>query len=126
MDVLILPKGIDKQLVLRYMGEHTQLDLGIVGGYIEEPVLRHEGLPYFPAFHPFHGDILEVGIAARQAARGDDHLVEGGMDPAGRLMDQCVKAVHIGALQLRQHPVLEYLGGQGVKVGERVEHLVVR
>ena len=62
--------------VTREVGHDAQLDLAVVGGEEETSRLRDETLAYLLAVVGAHGDVLQVGIARREPARGRQCLVE--------------------------------------------------
>ena len=106
VDVLAAEEGLPHDVVMGDVGQHAQLDLGIVGVEEDTAVARHEAAPDLGTQLLPHGDVLHVGIGGRQAARGRHHLVEGGVDaPVGA--DDLQKAVDVGGFQLRQLAVFE-------------------
>ena len=83
------------------MGEHPQLDLGVIGRH--KPPAVDAGHERRPDLLPLGGtdrDVLEVGVARTQPAGGGDGLVEGGVDPAGAGINERRQRIDIGALEL--------------------------
>ena len=68
------------------------------------------------------GNVLQVRIAAAQAAGRGDRLVEAGVDAAGLGIHELRQRVDVGALQLHQRPPLENLTRQIVSERELFEH----
>ena len=74
-----------------------------------------------PAVLGAHGDVLQVGAAARQAAGCSHRLVERGVQ-AAVLTQHAWQRVEVGALELGELAVLDDLLGDGVDGGEHREH----
>jgi len=95
VDVLAVPEGGDQGCILREVGQDPQLDLGIVGGDEPPPRRGDEGLADSLSFHGADGDVLQVGIAAGEPARGRYRLVEGGVESSGPGMHQGRQGIDI-------------------------------
>ena len=122
MEVCALAECRDQVLVTGEVGEQAQLDLGVVAGQ-EHGALGHgEGLAHAMAQLRACGDVLQVGVGAREAPRGGHRLVEGGVDApvAGHERRQ---RVEVGGLDLGALAVLEHLGHDRVVGGEVAEDL---
>jgi hypothetical protein len=61
VDVLPLFKGVDHHRVAGHVGQHPQLDLGIVGVHQHPAGPGDEGLADLAAQVAAHGDVLQVG-----------------------------------------------------------------
>ena len=125
VDVLARFEGLDQGLVAGEVGEHAQLDLGVVGRDQHKALRGDEGLADPPALGRADGDVLEVGVAAREPPRGRDRLVVGGVDPPRLRVHDGGQGVDVGRFELRDAPVGQDLGGQIVRQGERRENLHV-
>ena len=62
MDILVLTEGITEDRILREMGQHPQLDLGVVGCQNHATGRCNERLADTAAFVGTDRDILQVGI----------------------------------------------------------------
>ena len=124
MDVLAGEEGLLHGVVVRHVGEHSELDLAVVGVYKHPALARHEHLADLGAQVCAHRDVLQVGICGRQAACGGHGVLEGGAHPPVRA-DDLQKAVCIGGLQLGQGAVVHDLGDDGVLAAQLFEHLHV-
>mgnify|MGYP000995483950 CR=1 FL=1 len=95
----------------------TKLYLRIVGTEEGTAFVRYEGLTDSTAFGSTDGDVLDVGVAAGEATRGGDGLVEGRMDLTIGV-DERRKGFDIGAEELLHATVVEDLAYDGVLVTE--------
>ena len=82
MQVLALREGPDEPLVVREVSHDPHLDLAVVGGEKRRVAIAHdEALADAPPRLGADGDVLQVGLGARQATRSRDGLLEGRVDP---------------------------------------------
>jgi hypothetical protein len=81
------------------VGQNPQLNLVVVAGDQDHPLLRHEAGANRPALLGADRDVLEVRIGRREASGGGRDLVEGRVD-AAVLGDQGRQRVQIGVLEL--------------------------
>ena len=102
MDVFAGAEDLFQHLLLGDVGEHPQLDLAVVGGKQAGALLGDEAGAHGPTDLGPDRDVLQVGIGAGEAAGGRRRLVEGGVDAAGRGIDQIGQRVEVGVLQLGQ------------------------
>ena len=127
LGVEILPASEcrDEPFVSRKVREETQLDLRVVGAQ-EHAVFRcderrADAAPELGA----HGDVLQVGVRARQPARRGNRLVEARVNPAVVDVDELRQGIEVGRLELGQLAVLDDLGGDGMVVFELLEDFLV-
>ena len=81
VQVLPAAEGLDQRLVRGQVRHDAHLDLGVVGGHEALVVLADgEGLTDAHSLLVTGRDVLQVGIGRRQASRGGDGLLEGGVD----------------------------------------------
>src|SRR3712207_9512649 len=113
MDVEALAKGLYHVLIARQMGDDTQFYLTVVGREEKTTGLGDEAFAYFLAVIVTHGNVLQVGIARREAPRGRDGLGERGVAMARARADEPGERVEIGAEQLLKLEIIEYLGEDG-------------
>jgi hypothetical protein len=100
MDVLSGGEGLQEGWVSGQVGQDAEFDLGIVCRE-EPPAWRgDEGLADSPSLYGADGDVLEVGVAARQPSRRRAGLVVGGVDPSRPGMNQERQGVDVGGFQL--------------------------
>ena len=125
MDVLAGPEGLDQTRVRRVVGQDAQLHLGVVCGEQDGPFGRHEGLADANALLGADRDVLHVRIRRGEAAGGGAGLVEGGVDAAGRRVDQRRQRVDVGVLELGQAAVREDPRRELVVDHELLEHALV-
>src|SRR5271157_756904 len=76
MDVFVLRKSLQQQLISRHVGEHSQLNLRVIGRQQNEAILSNECLAYLPSFISPYRDILQVRVRTAQPSCCNDHLVE--------------------------------------------------
>ena len=117
VDILALLKGVHHGGVAGKVGHHPQLDLAVirVGQHAAGP--GDESLADLPAHFGAHRDVLQVGLAGGNAARGGAGLVKIGVYPAGRV-HFAQQGVDVSAVQLHHLPVFEDRRNAGVLVLE--------
>ena len=125
MDVLAGAKSGDQLRVAGHVGQHPQLDLGVVGRQENEAVLRDERFADAAAGLLAHRDVLQVGVGRGQPPGGRAGRMVGGVDTTGVGVDQPRKRVDVGALQLGQLTVFEQASSDGVLVPQLLERLGV-
>ena len=108
------------------MGQHNQLDLGVVGGDKKMTRLGVEGAADAAAVLVPDGDILQIGIAAGYTPCGGTGLHKGGMNASGIRVDQLGQGIHIGGFELGQGPMDQDLLGNGIFLGQLCEHRGIR
>ena len=96
MDIFIVTKGLQQGRVPGIMGQDPEIDLGIISGQEDQPITRDKGLTDTTSILAATGDVLEVGVARRQAASSGDGLVERGMNPARNRINQARQFLDIG------------------------------
>ena len=117
MDVLPRAEGLDEGGVFAEVCHQTQLDLRVVGAEEGTACIGYEGLADGTTLGRTDGDILDVGVAAGEATRGGDGLVEGRVDlPIG--VDEVGQRLDVGAEELLHTTVVEDLAHDGVLVTE--------
>ena len=90
------------------MGQHPQLDLGVVRVYEHTPLFCHEKAPHAAAELGAYWNILKVRLQGAYAPGAGLLLVEAGVDPPVRSYDR-QKSLHIGGAQLCELAVFQYL-----------------
>ena len=108
MHVVTAVVGLHQHRLAGEVGEDAQLDLGVVGAEQQPALLGQEGLADAAGELRAHRDVLQVGVAAAQPARGGDRLVEVGVDPAGFRLHQGGQSLDIGAAQFAEDAVLQH------------------
>ena len=99
VEVLAGGKGLLHGPVVRRVGQHPQLDLGIVRVHQHPARRRGEAAADLGAVLPAHRQVLQVGVGGAEPPGGGHRLMEGGADaPVG--VDGLGQALHIGAFQL--------------------------
>ena len=68
------------------------------------------------------GNVLQVGVAAREPPGGGHGLVEIGVDAARLRLHQGRQGIHVGALELAEGAVLQHQRHHGMGIFELVEH----
>ena len=109
-------------LVVRDMGQYTQLNLAVVRVHQHISGSRYE---HFPDLRPkvrADGDILQVGIRRRKPPCSRHQILERCVNAAVRA-DNLHKAVGIGALEFGQHPVVHDGGDNGVLILQLFQHI---
>ncbi len=124
MDVLALAERVEQAAVARDVGHDPQLDLRVVRRHDPVPGRRDEGLADAAALGRADRDVLQVGIARRQAPGDGDRLPVVCVHPAVRIGHRG-QLVAVGGLQLRQAAVLEQHLRQREVLGQLLEHLLV-
>ena len=94
--ILACLERLDQRLVPGIMGEDPQIDLRIIGGQQDMAGRGDECLPDPLSFPAAHGNVLQIRIAAAQAAGGGHRLVEGGVDATGGRVDQGGELIDVG------------------------------
>ena len=109
-------------VVAREVRQHAQLDLRVVGRDQHVAGLGDERAADLAPELGADRDVLQVGIAAAQAAGGGDRLVEAGVDAAGLGVDQLRQRIDVGALELLQRAPLEDQPRHVVRERQLLEH----
>ena len=104
------------------MGQHPQLDLGIVGVHQHLAVTRPEELAQVAADFGADRDILHIGLNGADAAGPGLGLLETGVNPAV-LPHHLQKAVHIGGFQFGQLAVFQNIFNDGVFAPQGLQHV---
>ncbi|KAF5043674.1 hypothetical protein DSECCO2_499790 [anaerobic digester metagenome] len=121
MDVVARGKGVQEGRVAGHVRQDPEFDLGVVRGHEHLARRGHEAGPHARPEAAADGDVLQVGIAAGQAARGRGQLVEGRVDaPLG--VGQLRQGLEVGRAQLLVHPVFEDVVDDGVLPGQAIQH----
>ena len=118
MDVVALDEGFDHVGVFAEVGHDAQLDLRVVGREEFAAVVGDEGLADLLAVLVADGDVLQIGVARAEPARGGDGLVERRMDTSRPRVDELGQGFDVGAQQLLQAAVLQYLAHDVVLAAE--------
>ncbi|MNT25932.1 hypothetical protein D3C72_1614780 [compost metagenome] len=84
---------MDELRVLGHFGEDPQLDLRVVGDYQLAVGIRHEAGPVALLV----GDLLDVGVGRRHAARVGSELVKLRVNPAGDGVNVAEKGLAVSA-----------------------------
>ena len=108
MDVLVVRERFAQTRIPGDVGEHTQLDLRIVGH--KQDVIREAGderEPDLPAELAPDRDVLEVRRFRRDAARRHRGLLERRVHAAGLRVDEPRQRIEIRRLELGELAVLE-------------------
>src|SRR3972149_12186013 len=113
MDVGIGSEGVHQERITGGGGEHSQLDLAVVGDHECPTGGGYECPSYGAAGLAPHRDVLKVGGVGRQAPGRGRPLVETGVDPFFR-RDEGQVAVHIGGAELLEFAVFEKVFEHGV------------
>ena len=136
MHVDALAEGLEEAGILREMGQDDELDLRIVGrDRGDSRAAAMKAILYAPSLLVANGDVLEVGIPAREAAGRGAGLRVVRMYPArpaaglglgvgrgGVGFREGGQGVDVGALELGEGPVPEYQRGHRVEGRELLEH----
>ena len=122
MDVVALDEGFDHVGVFAEVGHDAQLDLRVVGREEFAAVVGDEGLADLLAVLVADGDVLQVGVARAESAGGGDGLVERRVDASRPRVDELGQGFGVGAQQLLQAAVLQYLAYDVVLAAEAFEH----
>ena len=104
------------------MGQHPELDLGIIRIHEYIAFFRDKNLPDQSAkFHPYR-NILQVRLRAAEPPGSGHRLMKLPVDPPVR-PDKVGKAVRVSGLQLGKLPVFQDLRHQRIIRGQLVQHL---
>ena len=109
VEIDALAERVDEHRLLGEMREHAELDLRVVGRNQHVAGIGDERAADLAAERRADRDVLQVRIAAAQAAGGGDRLVEAGVHAAGLGIHELRQRVDVGALQLHQLAPLENL-----------------
>ena len=126
VDVLAAGERPEKRLVLRKMRHDAQLDLGIVGVDDHRAGPSAEGGADPTAFGRAGGNVLEIGLRARQSSRHRGCLSEGRVHAAVRRIDHAGKLLEVRAPKLGEPTMLEHDACNGIVERKLAEHLLVR
>ena len=124
MDVVPSVEGGYHVLVSREVGHDAELYLAVVGGEEEAALLGYEAAAYLLAVIVPHGYVLQVGVAAGEPSRGGDGLVEGGVYVPRLGVHQLGQGLYVGAQQLAQSPVVQYVGHDGGFAPQLLQHFL--
>ena len=102
------------------MGEHPELDLGVVGRDQQPAGAGDERPPDALAPLGADGDVLQVGIRRRQPTGRRHRLVERGVHPAVLVAEER-ESVHVGALELGELAPFEHQVDHRVLLPERLQ-----
>ena len=105
------------------MGQHPQLDLGIIRGQKETALFGNERAAKASADRPAGRDVLEVRIGAGEAAGRGHGLIVGRVDPAVGRVDQGRESVGVRGLELGRLAVFDDEGNNRMGVPEVVENV---
>ena len=111
-------------LVSGEVREQPELDLRVVAGEKQASLRHRERLPHAVAELRAGGDVLQVGVRAREATGGRHRLVERGVDAAVARHERGER-VEVGALDLGSLAVVQDLGHDSVLVRQVAEDLRV-
>ena len=126
MHVVARAVGLLQHLFPGEVGEDSEFDLGVVGAEQCPAFLGEERFADATAVFRANGNVLQVGVAAAQAARRRYGLVEVGVDAAGFRFDELGQSIDVGALELAQDAVLQHEGNDGMVVFEFFENGGIR
>ena len=113
----------DEERVLREVRHEAQLDLRVVGGEEQVAGGGDEGGANLLAERGADGDVLQVGVGGREAAGGRADLVECGVDAAFGV-DERGERIEICGAELGELAMLEDERGDGVMLGELLQHVL--
>ena len=128
VDVLVALEGADERGVLRDVGHDAQLDLGVVGGEelrLLSDVAGDESAADLSADIAADGDVLQIGVAGREAAGGSARLVELRVDALRLGVDEERERVEIRRLELGQFAVAEDEVDDRMDAAHRLERVLV-
>ena len=98
--VLALLECLQQRRVVGHMRQHPQLDLTVVGRQQHRAFARDERPPHAFADVGANRNVLQVGVARAQPTRRSDGLIKRGMHTARIRIDQLLKRIDVGALEL--------------------------
>jgi hypothetical protein len=104
------------------VGEHSQLDLRVVGGEQARASRRHEAGADLAAGVGADRDVLEVGVDAREPPGRGRGLAEGRVQAPVARVDQLGQGVEVGRLELGQLPPRLDLGHDLVLAADGLEN----
>ena len=122
VNVLALFERLEQSLVARQVRHDAQFNLGVVRRHQLVALRGHESLANAPALFAADGNVLQVRLRGRQPAGGRYRLVIGGVNPASAMVNQFRQGVGVGGFQLAQAAVLKDQSGQGMLVGQFLQH----
>ena len=122
VDVFAGAEGLDERLLVGQMGEHPQLDLGVVRRQQYVTRGRDERPSNLASELGANRDVLQVRIGAAQASRGRDRLVERRVDAPGLRVHEQRQRIDVRAFQFVQAAPVEDETRQLVRLGELLEH----
>ena len=122
VDVVAAREGGGERFVARQVRQHAQLDLRVVGRDQHVSGFGDERAADLPAQRRADRDVLQVRIAAAQASRRGDRLVEHRVHATGDRMHERRQRVDVGALQLGEAAPVEDQPRQVVGQREFFEH----
>src|SRR3990172_4079498 len=125
MDVLTLLECGSQQLIPGHVGQDTEFDLGVIRRQEQTPLVCRKGLPDPLSHIRPYGNILEIGLAARQPPCGCYRLTEGGVHTAGGRIYESEEGVYIGGFEFCNLPVAEYLRRELMLEGKLCEHRLI-
>ena len=122
VDILRLAVRLNQVFIARHMGQHAELNLGIVGIQKDTARLWHEGFPDQTAkLHP-HRNVLQIRIGTADAAGRGDGLVKCRMD-SSIFPDHGLQTVGVRRFQFGKLAVLQNIGNEFVIRCELFEHI---
>ena len=107
VDILIGAEGVEQGGVLADVGQDAQFDLGVVAGEELPAGAGDEAAPDLLADVAADGDVLQVGVAAGEAASDGPGLAEAGMDTAVVRVHHFGQGVDVGAFEFAQFAVFQ-------------------
>ena len=118
-----LRNAVHQNRIVRHVREQPQFDLRIVRNNQLPAFARHEGGANLASQLRADRNVLQIGIRRRQPTGGRAGLIEGGVQAAGRRVDQRGQRVDIGALQFGELAIFEHLAGDLVLGGQAFQHI---
>ena len=125
VDVVSLAERFYHVLVAAQVSHHSQLYLTVVGREEFTARFRYESLSYLLSVLAPHRNILQVGIARRQASRGSHGLVERCVNPPRSWIDKLRQSIHIRAEEFLQPSVFQDVSHNLVLAFQRLQYLLV-
>ena len=123
VNILAAGKRLHERFFFSHVRQHAKLDLRVVGGDQHEPRIGDEGAPDFAPQVGANRNVLQVRIAAAQAAGRRHRLVERGVHPCRARMDELRQCIDVGALQFHERAPLENQSRQVVRERELFQHI---
>ena len=124
MNVGAIQKRLLHGLIIRHMGQHPQLNLGVVRVYQKIPRPRFEELAQIAAQLGPHRDVLHIRLRRADAAGSCLRLIEGRMD-APILPNQLHKSIHISGFKFGHGTVIQNQRDNGVLILEVIQYIRV-